>query len=137
MSKWGPAQADDSVTFLGDFSKKLVANTFFNFLGRFWTFFAAFLLTPYILKHLTVSEFGAWIILSVFISSFSLLDLGLGSSFVKFISAYYTHEDYDRINKVLFSGLIFYSLQGILLVAVGMAAQAPAARPVPYCWRVG
>src|SRR5689334_2527086 len=109
-----PAQLPP-VTFLGDFSKKLVTNTFFNVLGRCWSFLVTLLLTPYILHRLDVGEFGIWVLLTVFTSSFNLLDLGLGSSFVKYISAYHTYEDYDRINQVLFSGLIFYGLFGIFL----------------------
>ena len=119
-----PAQSRP-VTFLGEFSKKLVTNTFFNMLGRSWSFVVALLLTPYILKHLDVGEFGVWVLLTVFTNSFNLLDLGLGSSFIKYISAYHTHEDYDRINEVIFSGLLFYSFFGVGLVAIGIAIQQP------------
>src|SRR5688572_21687025 len=114
-----------SVTFLGAFSQKLVTNTFFNLLGRSWSFLTTLLLTPYILAHLDVGDFGIWVLLSVFTSSFNLLDIGLGSSFVKFISEFYTYKDYERINRVLFSGLLFYSLFGILLVVFGVIIQRP------------
>jgi O-antigen/teichoic acid export membrane protein len=120
----GPAPSPP-VTFLGEFSKKLATNTFFNVLGRSWTFLTTLLLTPYILKHLDKSEFGIWVLLSVFTASFNLLDLGLGSSFVKFISEYYTYEEYDRINEVLFSGMVFYSLLGLLLISIGLAIEKP------------
>src|SRR5262245_18339280 len=106
------------ISFLGQFSQKLVINTFFNMLGRSWSFVVTLLLTPYILKHLDVGEFGVWVQLSVFTSSFNLLDMGLGSSFIKYISTYYTHEDYDRINEFHFSGLLFYILFGLLLTSV-------------------
>ena len=56
----------ESITFLGDFSKKLVTNTFLNFLGRCWNFLVTLLLTPYILLHLNVQEFGVWVLLSIF-----------------------------------------------------------------------
>jgi len=92
-----PEQRDFPVTFLGDFSRKLIVNTFFNLLGRFWSFAAAILLTPFIWGHLTRGEFGVWVLLSVFLESFTLLDFGLGSAFVKFISAYYTHDDYRDV----------------------------------------
>jgi O-antigen/teichoic acid export membrane protein len=118
-----PAQRDLPVTFLGDFSRKLIVNTFFNLLGRFWSFAATILLTPFIWAHLTRGEFGVWVLLSVFLESFTLLDFGLGSAFVKFISAYYTHDDYERINRVLFSGLAFYIVQGMFLVGIGLAAR--------------
>ena len=112
-----------SVTFLGEFSKKLATNTFFNFVGRFWSFVVTLLLTPYILSRLSVTEFGVWVLLSVFVSSFNLLDLGLGSSFIKYVSQYYAGRDDARINGVLFSGLVFYSVFGCVLVVLGLALE--------------
>src|SRR5437870_22675 len=108
------SQDSEAVTLRGEFSKKLVTNTFFNLIGRSWTFLVGLLLTPYILTRLNVQEFGTWIVLSIFITSFNLLDLGLGSSFVKHIAEYYTHQDFNRINRVLFSGFVFYGLFGVL-----------------------
>src|SRR5436190_20070840 len=95
--------SDEPVTLRGGFSQKLIANTLFNFLGRFRSFAATILLTPFILRYINDTEFGVWVILSVLLNSTGLLDLVLGSSFVKFISAYYTYEDYQKTNKVLFS----------------------------------
>jgi O-antigen/teichoic acid export membrane protein len=97
-------------------------------LGRAWSFFVSLLLTPYILGHLDVGDFGVWVLLSIFLYSFSLLDLGLGSSFVKFISAYHAHEDYDRINKVVFSGITFYCLFGIFILIAGLLVEQPLLR---------
>src|SRR6266436_2879825 len=113
------------VTSLSGFSKKFVTNTFFNVLGRFWTFLVTLLLTPYILSRLNVADFGAWVLLTILISSFNLLDLGLGFAFVRYIAAYYTYEDYENINKVIFSGLAFYSLLGILGVSGGLLIERP------------
>ncbi len=118
-------QSGESVTFLGQFSKKLATNTFFNVLGRFWSFFVTLLLTPYILSHLGERNYGIWASFTVFIGSANFLDLGLGSSFVKFISAYYAHEDYERINKSIFSGLTFYGLFGLALIGGGILIRQP------------
>jgi O-antigen/teichoic acid export membrane protein len=123
-----PDSHDDhrAVTLQGEFSKKLVTNTLFNLLGRSWSFVLALLLTPYILAHLDVREFGTWVVLSIFISSnasFNLFDFGLGSSFVKYIAEFYTHGDFGRINRVLFSGLVFYSAFGVFLVGMGLLIQ--------------
>jgi O-antigen/teichoic acid export membrane protein len=113
------------ITISDDFSKKFVTNTFFNVLGRSWSFLINLLLTPYILSRLTVADFGAWVLLTILINSFNLLDLGLGFAFVRYIAAYYTYEDYESINKVLFSGLAFYSLLGILGVSGGLLIERP------------
>ncbi len=120
-----PSDRDQgSITFLGAFSRKLIINTVFNFLGRFWSFAATILLTPFIWNHLTPGEFGVWVLLSaIFLESYTLLDLGFGAAFVKYISAFHAHEDYDRINKALFSGLVFYLLLGALIIGVGVAVR--------------
>jgi len=120
-----PGQSGESVTFLGEFSKKLATNTFFNVLGRFWSFFVTILLTPYILSSLGERNYGIWAAFTVFIGSSNLLDLGLGSSFIKFISAYHAHEDYEKINKSIFSGFVFYALFGCALIVTGLVIRGP------------
>src|SRR5437763_1551338 len=107
MTSDDTGQGSGSVTFLGEFSKKLATNTFFNVLGRFWSFFVTILLTPFILSSLGERNYGIWASFVVFIGSSDLLDLGLGSSFVKFISAYHANDDYEKINKSIFSGFVF------------------------------
>lgn len=113
------------VTISGDFSKKFVANTFFNVLGRSWSFLINLLLTPYILSRLDVTGFGVWVLLTILINSFNLLDLGLGFAFVRYIAAYYACEDYENINKVVFSGLAFYTLLGVVGVGAGLLIERP------------
>jgi O-antigen/teichoic acid export membrane protein len=111
------------VTFLGNFSRKLIINTLFNFLGRFWNFAATILLTPLIYVHLPAGEFGVWILFSMFLESYTLLDLGLGAAFLKYISTFYANGDHEQINRVLFSGMLFYLLHGLVLVSLGLAAR--------------
>jgi O-antigen/teichoic acid export membrane protein len=118
-------QSGESVTFLGEFSKKLATNTFFNVLGRFWSFFVTILLTPYILHSLGARDYGIWAAFVVFIGSSNLLDFGLGSSFLKFIAAYHAQEDYEKINKAIFSGMVFYGLFGIGLIGAGLIFRDP------------
>jgi O-antigen/teichoic acid export membrane protein len=125
MHKPPATQPKCEVPFLEDFSKKLVTNTFFNILGRSWSFLISLLLTPYILSRLNVADFGTWVVLTILINSFNLLDLGLGFAFVRYIAAYYTYEDYQSINKVVFSGLAFYSVLGIVGIGVGLLLQSP------------
>jgi O-antigen/teichoic acid export membrane protein len=120
-----PGADRQPLTLQGEFSQKLVANTLFNLVGRFWSFLVALLLTPYILAHLDVREFGTWVALSIFINSFSLLDLGLGSAFVKHIAEYYAHNDFGRINGVLSSGLLFYGAIGIFQISIGLILEQP------------
>ena len=125
MTTSEPGQSGESVTFLGEFSKKLATNTFFNVLGRFWSFFVSILLTPYILSSLGERNYGIWAAFLVFIGSSNLLDLGLGSSFIKFVSEYHAHKDYERINKSIFAGFVFFGLFGFVLIGAGLIIRQP------------
>jgi len=51
---------------------------------------------------------------------FALLDFGVGSSFVKYISEFYTQKDYASINKLINTGFGFYALLalGIVLTTI-------------------
>lgn len=122
---------DGNVTFLGEFSKKLVTNTIFNFVGRCWSFLLTLLLTPYILSRLDVHDFGTWVLMTIFISAFNpgqvpLFDLG--GVFMKYISEYYTYEDFESISHVLICGLFFYGLFGIGLISLGLLFEHPIFR---------
>jgi Na+-driven multidrug efflux pump len=70
-------------------------------------------------------NYGIWAAFTVFIGSSNLLDLGLGSSILKFISEYYAQKDFEKINKAIFSGIIFYGLFGFTLIASGLIFRHP------------
>jgi O-antigen/teichoic acid export membrane protein len=88
-------------------SKKIIKNTIFTSVGRFWGYALSFLLTPYIVHKIGIERFGIWAIANTAIHFFLFLDLGIGSSFVKYIAEYNTKKDYKRINEVINTGLIF------------------------------
>ncbi|MCR4289770.1 MAG: oligosaccharide flippase family protein [Candidatus Scalindua sp.] len=88
-------------------SKKLIKNTIFSSVGRFWGYFLGFLITPYIVHKIGIERFGVWAIANTAIHFFLFLDLGIGSSFVKYIAEYNTKKDYKMINQVINTGLIF------------------------------
>ncbi|MDD4004634.1 MAG: flippase [Elusimicrobiaceae bacterium] len=89
-------------------TQKVVSNTAFNLLGKAWSILIALFLTPYIVGRIGVDRYGIWALVSVVTEYFGLLDLGIGSSYVKFIAEYYTTKSFDKINGVVNSGLVFY-----------------------------
>jgi O-antigen/teichoic acid export membrane protein len=88
-------------------SKKLIKNTIFNSAGLFWGYILSFLLTPYIVHKIGIERFGIWAIANTAINFFIFFDLGIGSSFVKYIAEYNTKKNYKRINEVINTGLVF------------------------------
>jgi O-antigen/teichoic acid export membrane protein len=87
-------------------------------LGRFWIFVVGVFVTPFIIKCIGIERFGVWAIIGVITGYFSLFDFGVGSSFVKYLSEYYTRKEYDKINQVINTGLVFYSFFGIGVIGV-------------------
>lgn len=99
-------------------SQKIIRNTIFNIIGRFWGILVALVLTPYIIHHIGIERYGIWAIVGVLTGYFGLLDFGIGTSFVKYISEYYTKEDYKKINQVVNTGFIFYSIFTIIIIVL-------------------
>lgn len=92
---------------LEDTSKKIIKNTIFNSAGFFWSYFLGFLLTPYIIHRIGIERFGVWAIANTAINFIIYFDLGISSSFVKYIAEYNAKKDYEMINKVINTGLAF------------------------------
>ncbi|OGF45670.1 MAG: hypothetical protein A2452_01445 [Candidatus Firestonebacteria bacterium RIFOXYC2_FULL_39_67] len=118
-------------------SGKVIINTVYNAAGRMWAFLIAFILTPYIINKLGVERFGVWAIIGVLTGYIGLLDFGIGSSFVKYISEFYTRKDYKKINEITVTGLIFYFFLAILLIVGGFLLLNPLLSlfkiPAPMC----
>jgi O-antigen/teichoic acid export membrane protein len=99
-------------------SDKITRNTKFNILGSFWATLVALFLTPYIIGHLGIERFGIWALVMVLTGYFGLLDFGIGTSFVKYISEFYAKKDYEKINQVVNTGVIFYLIFAALIIAL-------------------
>jgi len=100
-------------------SQKIVRNTIFNIVGRFWGILVGLILIPYIIKHIGVDRFGIWVIVGVLTTYFGLLDFGIKTSFVKYIAEYYTKKETEKINQVVSTGFVFYALLAVLISFIG------------------
>lgn len=97
-------------------SDKIVRNTIYNVVGRFWRIIISLFLAPYIIGYIGVERYGVWAIVGVLTGYFGLLDFGISTSFVKHISEYYAKKDYQKINQVLNTGFVFYSIFAVLII---------------------
>lgn len=100
-------------------SRKIIRNTFFNFVGRFSALLVALLLTPYIVSKLGVQAYGIWSLIFVMASYLGLLDVGVGTSLVKYVTEYHTKRDYVALNSLVSTGLVFYL--GLSSVVIALA----------------
>lgn len=100
-------------------SDKIIKNTIFNAIGRFWGIIVTLFLTPYIISRIGLDRYGVWTLAGVATSYFSLLDFGVGTSFVKYISEANAKNEDPEVNRIVNTGLIFYSLFGIMIIIAG------------------
>ncbi|MCX7927433.1 MAG: polysaccharide biosynthesis C-terminal domain-containing protein [Candidatus Omnitrophica bacterium] len=100
-----------------DVSDKIIRNTAFNILAKVWFSILGLLLTPYIMQHLGVERFGVLSLVGVLTSYLGLLDLGVGNSFVKYVSQFYAIKDFLALNRLVVTGFLFYAILGVLMLS--------------------
>ena len=110
------------------YSDRIARNTFYNAIARVLGMLISFFLTPYILSHLGVEYFGIWSIVWVLTGYLGLLDLGLGTSFVRYTSLYYVKGEKENLRKMMNSGLFFYMVVNIFLFAAVLIFSRPILR---------
>lgn len=106
-------------------SEKILRNTLYNAIGKFWGILVALFLTPYIVNHLGVERYGIWALLTSLVGYIGFLDLGVGSSYVRYIAEYYTHEDYAKVNQVINTGFLFCLGLAIILIPLALFFTKP------------
>ncbi|MBI5779286.1 MAG: oligosaccharide flippase family protein [Planctomycetes bacterium] len=109
-------------------SHKIVRNTIFNIIGNGWGILIAIFLTPYIIKHIGVDRFGIWAVVGILTGYFGLLDFGISTSFVKYISEFYTKKDYVKINQIINTGVTFYCIFAVIIISIGFVLINPILR---------
>ncbi len=99
---------------MGSLSRKIIRNTFFNMLGGSWGLLIKILLTPFIINYIGTERFGIWALVLLFTGYFALLDFSIGTSLIKYISSHYAKKEFNSINKVVNSALVFYAIVGLV-----------------------
>jgi len=99
-------------------SKKIVRNTAWVYSGFVFNILIGIALLPFIISHLGKDAYGVFAIVGVVIGYSSLLDFGIGTTLVKFISEYNAKKDYEKINKIISTAFILYFFLG----SIGCAA---------------
>jgi len=97
-------------------SKRIMWNTVYNAVGRLWLIGTNLFLAPLLLSYLGQDRFGIWVLYWSLMQYCLLLDMGLGSSLVKYFSEFEAKGDVRSINRVFASTLTIYVVMGVALV---------------------
>ncbi len=76
-------------------------------------------LTPYILHFISLEEFALWSISFIIISYIGLSGSGIGNAFITNSAKYYKNNDYEKLNKLIWTGtLLLLSFSIFILILV-------------------
>ena len=68
--------------------RKIVRNTAANTFMKISHYVIAFLMFPFIIRHVGVEDYGIYLLVGAFVGYFGLLDFGVGSALVKYVAEY-------------------------------------------------
>lgn len=93
----------------------LVKNTLWNVFGKVFSMTAGLFLTYYIVRKIGLERYGVYVLITAAGGYLSMLDLGIGTSFVKYIAEFRALGLKKEINSLTGTGLAFYSIFGIFI----------------------
>lgn len=89
-------------------------NTIYNFLGQIILLILGFIITPFIIHSLGNESYGILSVVMAMVGYFSVLDLGLGISVIKFVADFSAKADRQSLEKVIGTALVAYIMVGLL-----------------------
>ena len=94
--------------------RKLIRNTVFSIGMRYWNQIITLILTPIIIYYIGIAEYGVYILVGALTGYFSLLDLGIGTSVVKFIAQYHAKGEKEKVNEIVNTAYFLFLGVGIV-----------------------
>lgn len=98
------------------YARNLAANWFGQAAGLVVLFF----LSPFVVHTLGKTEYGIWSLLNVFTGYLGVFDLGVRASTGRYIILYLGRGDHERVGETLKTGLGFFSLLSLLILAAAI-----------------
>jgi len=107
--------------------RHIARNVLFNWFGTIATMAVGFFLSPFIVHRLGNVAFGVWVLAIAAVGYLGLLDLGMQSAVLRFVSKGYTQKDHAQSSEAI-SAALWVRLQIsalILLLSGGIAWAFP------------
>jgi len=113
--------------------RHIARNVLFNWFGTVASMAVAFFLAPFILHRLGDIAVGVWMMAVSAVAYFGLLDLGMQSSVLRFVSKGHTQQDHKSSSEAISAALwVRIQISALILVlSAGLAAIFPHIFKVP------
>jgi O-antigen/teichoic acid export membrane protein len=104
-------------------ARDILLNTLTSYLRDGIEIVSFIALIPFIIRTLGTESFGLWSLVWSFVSLFSLIDMGIGSSVVKYVGEARGQGDLERQKKIVATIFWIYTALGaVLMLCVGASA---------------
>lgn len=114
-------------------TKRFAFNVMMNWIAMAVGMVVPFFLAPFVIRHLGTTAYGIWILAVSTVSYLNLLDLGLRSAVIRFVSKAQAQNNLDEARNVISATLWIRSLlaAGVAVLSIGLAFTFPHLFKVP------
>lgn len=87
-----------------------------------------FFLTPYVLHHLGDEAYGLWILTVTCVGYYGLLDIGVRSSILRYVSRNQALGNRESVNEVIATAFYYYLLACVIILIAAFVSVGPVCR---------
>jgi O-antigen/teichoic acid export membrane protein len=116
-----------------DAKPRFKRNVVSNWSAFLFTAVVAFFLSPFVVRSLGNSEYGAWVLLGSLVGYMGLLDLGVRGAVTRFIAKFHAEGDHHQSSQLASSAFFIFCISGLIatVVAVFLAVVVVPAFRIP------
>jgi O-antigen/teichoic acid export membrane protein len=85
-----------------------------------FTVIVNFVLSPFTVRKLGTTQYGAWVLLFSMVGPLSLLDLGVRSGVTRYIARFHATGEHEKSNRLYASALRIYSVTGSIAFGISI-----------------
>jgi len=99
---------------------RVFLNIFSNWMFFVLAILIAFIVSPIMVKKLGNETYGIWVLMVSISSYFTVLDFGINTALVRFISKYTTLKNYQKAAQIYSASFIFFLIFGVIVIVSSM-----------------
>ena len=97
-------------------NKKILLSVFSNWANLLTTVVLAFIVSPILIRQLGNETYGIWILIISVTSYFTVLDFGVNTAIVRYVSKYTALKDSLKTNEVYSSSFGLFSIIALVVI---------------------
>src|SRR5436309_269669 len=113
-----PQSATNPAVKTGGRALQYLRNVIWVWTGAITNLVIGIFLTPIIIRKLGPAGYGVWATVYSLVGYYGFLDLGFRPAVIRFCAYYKATNQIDRINQILNTVLLYYTLGSLLLLGV-------------------